>query len=361
MSRILRRPMFRGGPVNSRGTGITSNLGYNNGGRVGYGNGNVVLGKDLIANNIFTGKPQTQDYKERQEYFQQYKPKTLAEVRAEYENRLKEQEDNLLFSIGVDEQTPGSYGDKVAKDLKYFSDPEGGQKKFFQDADAEEKQKRKEAEEFGVILPNLLSKQLETPSPNRNQVRVAKELDEKDILEADQKKFAEMLGKKKARIQDASNMALGFAGRAFEDEATTKSALGKFFADEAKRPSEAAKVDQAAASLAINKYIKGEISKAEMEKLVMLNRAKTNLGDKAYISSALEKATSFSNGVKDGIQRNPERRGESIRFKDVTSDQMTKENFKPGPEDIGIIFIETDTQRAYSFNNNLQQVDIYSR
>jgi len=170
-----------------------------------------------------------------------------------------------------------------------------------------------------------------------------------------------MLGKKKARIQDASNMALGFAGRAFEDEATTKSALGKFFADEAKRPSEAAKVDQAAASLAINKYIKGEISKAEMEKLVMLNRAKTNLGDKAYISSALEKATSFSNGVKDGIQRNPERRGESIRFKDVTSDQMTKENFKPGPEDIGIIFIETDTQRAYSFNNNLQQVDIYSR
>ena len=28
MSRILRRPMFRGGPVDSRGTGITTNLGY---------------------------------------------------------------------------------------------------------------------------------------------------------------------------------------------------------------------------------------------------------------------------------------------------------------------------------------------
>ena len=36
MSRILRRPMFRGGPVDSRGTGITSGLGYENGGRVGY-------------------------------------------------------------------------------------------------------------------------------------------------------------------------------------------------------------------------------------------------------------------------------------------------------------------------------------
>ena len=36
MSRILRRPMFRGGRVDSRGTGITANLGYKSGGRVGY-------------------------------------------------------------------------------------------------------------------------------------------------------------------------------------------------------------------------------------------------------------------------------------------------------------------------------------
>ena len=28
MSRILRRPMFRGGRVDSRGTGIASGLGY---------------------------------------------------------------------------------------------------------------------------------------------------------------------------------------------------------------------------------------------------------------------------------------------------------------------------------------------
>jgi hypothetical protein len=34
MSNILRRPMFRGGPVDSRGTGITSGLGYANGGSI---------------------------------------------------------------------------------------------------------------------------------------------------------------------------------------------------------------------------------------------------------------------------------------------------------------------------------------
>ena len=45
MSRILRRPMFRGGPVDSRGTGITSGLGYENGGRVGYDNGGQILRK----------------------------------------------------------------------------------------------------------------------------------------------------------------------------------------------------------------------------------------------------------------------------------------------------------------------------
>ena len=36
MSRILRRPMFRGGRVDARGTGIASGLGYEKGGRVGY-------------------------------------------------------------------------------------------------------------------------------------------------------------------------------------------------------------------------------------------------------------------------------------------------------------------------------------
>ena len=39
MSRILRRPMFRGGKVSSYGTGIASGLGYNDGGRVEYANG----------------------------------------------------------------------------------------------------------------------------------------------------------------------------------------------------------------------------------------------------------------------------------------------------------------------------------
>ena len=40
MSRILRRPMFRGGPIDSRGTGITSGLA--DGGQIG---GGVIYGE----------------------------------------------------------------------------------------------------------------------------------------------------------------------------------------------------------------------------------------------------------------------------------------------------------------------------
>ena len=36
--------MFRGGKVDSRGTGITSGLGYENGGRVGLFNGGTTVG-----------------------------------------------------------------------------------------------------------------------------------------------------------------------------------------------------------------------------------------------------------------------------------------------------------------------------
>jgi hypothetical protein len=41
MSKILRRPMFRGGPVNSYGTGIASGLA--DGGRVGFRTGGSYL------------------------------------------------------------------------------------------------------------------------------------------------------------------------------------------------------------------------------------------------------------------------------------------------------------------------------
>jgi len=54
MSRVLRRPMFRGGYVDSEGTGITSGLmdNYNQGGRVGLKKGKGVF--DFISPEVVT-------------------------------------------------------------------------------------------------------------------------------------------------------------------------------------------------------------------------------------------------------------------------------------------------------------------
>ena len=98
-------------------------------------------------------------------------------------------------------------------------------------------------------------------------------------MKANQELFAKMLDKKGARIEDASNMALSFAGKAFEDEATVKSAFGKFFEEESKRPSSTRKIDQSAAALAINDYIAGKRSAEQTE--LFLEKLKLSQGSLA--------------------------------------------------------------------------------
>ena len=57
------------------------------------------------------------------------------------------------------------------------------------------------------------------------------------------KYFEEALGGgKKAKIQDASNMALSYAGKALKEGATVKSSFADFFDEESKRPSRSEKL-----------------------------------------------------------------------------------------------------------------------
>jgi hypothetical protein len=344
-------------------------LAYEDGGRVGF-NEKGFVGGDLLANpgkalglDIYSITPKSRDYVEKQKYYQSYKPKTDEEIEELYNQKMDGLRDDLTMSYGIDDYS--GYQKRIIEDIEDYSDPTAGKARFKQDLYNKDKAAIQDAVNYNVLIEDVINKQLKN---NNNTSTITgkgtggdETVDRKKIMEDNKELFAELLGGDKARGEDISNMLLSFAGKALRPEATVKGAFGEFFEEEAKRPSSKTKVDQAAAQLAINQYIKGEISRAELNKLIAMNNMKTNLGDRAYISNALEKATSFSNGVKDGIQRNPQRRGQSIRFKDVTSDQMSPENFKPGPEDIGIIFIETDTQRAYEFNNNLDRVEIYTR
>jgi len=365
MSRILRRPMFRGGRVDSRGTGITSGLSYAKGGSVDTPKRGFVDGPGGYSGLTFEQRQNIIDF--NKQGGAKYSEDLIRKRFNKYMDNLYTGDiPDVDIAYGM-QMVPDPSTKESAIAQTFQEDPKQAYTEFksglYDNINYAQKQKEESAiaKLAGLDMSKYGIPEEVPPPPAKKLPSGTGEPSSDDLLNIDKEKFAKLLGGDKARGEDISNMLLSFAGKALKPEATVKGAFGEFFEEEAKRPSSKTKVDQAAAQLAINKYIKGEISKAELAKLIAMNSMKTNLGDRAYIADQFKTSTSFSNAVKDGIQRNPQRRGQSIRFKEVNSDQMLPENFKPGPEDIGIIFIETDTQTAYEYDNNLQRVEIYSR
>jgi len=431
MSKVLRRPMFRGGRVNSRGTGITSGLdrpGLEGGGLPPTGNPrfiNLGGGQTPTTMNIGTksiyqrpiGPPRGGlgfgNFKNLRSRFgfpllaSQGRaamalglpslttagimgapflgPAAIAAMnmpKTDEALKVMKKADPSIFDEtaipGMTDETgtyiPGEYeqfveevedANKKGKEISFldtlFLDPETDTYPAIFGR-YEDIAKRRDAE---------LREQIENQTKDNNTKKVKtggtketggtggddpkKNIEES--LDIDKEKFAKLLGSDKARGQDIADMLLSFSSKALAPEADVKSAFAEFAADEVKRPSRLQKIEDNAAALAINKYIKGEIAKDELNKILALNKAKTDIGDAAYISDALQKSTGFVSGVKQGLQRS---RGGALEFVVTDSKSMTEENFKPGPEDIGKIFIEKDTKKVYEFNTNYQPVPIYS-
>jgi hypothetical protein len=159
-------------------------------------------------------------------------------------------------------------------------------------------------------------------------------------------------------------MLLSFSSKALAPEATVKSAFAEFAADEVKRPSRARKIEDSAAALAINKYIKGEISKQEAE--AFLNRAKVQSdlikerGEKSIGEYyAASQSPTFAGRVKDAaIAYFPTPpKFEVVESKDMKSVEEGGK-FKFSAEDIGVIFIETDTRESYTFDRGGNRVTV---
>jgi len=111
----------------------------------------------------------------------------------------------------------------------------------------------------------------------------------KEKIAENKKIFEEALGGgKKAKIQDASNMALSFAGKALKEGATVKSSFADFFDEESKRPSRSEKVSDAAGQAAIQAYLTGEQDYNTMMKQMKLIDYKT---DKAVESARSNQTT----------------------------------------------------------------------
>ena len=317
MSRILRRPMFRGGRVDSRGTGITSGLGYEKGGRVGlkYGGDTLFNAANQAKNFVSNIGPQLP--KGLSNLLYRAPLKTLfggiglgagvgtglglltdmivkaGDTPEAYAYRKQAQRDNPWMNMETDlviddEGNMTTQGAIVQDEInrldvgeKYGFMPRGGP-----EARLEEMGLTGKFDSSGDKIEEIIEEQITNNDKKdnyNNQFRKTDDTEEsteisKADLEERKELFADLLGSKKARGEDISNMLMSFAGKALKEGATTKSAFGEFFEEEAKKPSSKTKVDQAAAQLAINDYIAGKRTKEQTQALIAQLNLKAKLG-----------------------------------------------------------------------------------
>ena len=173
---------------------------------------------------------------------------------------------------------------------------------------------------------------------------------------------------KSARIGDASDYLLKFFEGSQKEGATVGSSAADVAAfatakDSKTERAKAAidKTNDTATVLAINDYIAGKRSKEEIQEYFAKIGAKARADAKSaaeYIQASDE--ISIAKKVKEGFQSYAGARNASVpSFKETTSVEM-KENFKFSPEDIGVIFIETDTNKAYTYDQQGNPIPVYS-
>ena len=400
MSRILRRPMFRGGRVDSRGTGIASGLSYQKGGRVGYKTGTIVTMPPKAANMIpegnilqralakiknFTSNPGVLT----NQYLRSLGPLASSgsalsigapigsgigaltdwatratDTPEAYAYRKQAQRDNPWMNMETDlviddEGNMTTQGAIVQDEINrldvgekpgFF--PQGGIKKWYKDRGLD---KIYDAD-TGEVLPKVLEDLSKTDKKDNynNQFRKTDDTEEStEISKADIEKnkelFAELLGGGKARGEDISNMLMSFAGKALKPEADVKTAFGEFFEEEAKRPSSKTKVDQAAAQLAINDYIAGKRSKEATENLLAKLKVQAKLGEADLYENIIKIAGPGSNptvaNLESALKVTEDTRGKPVtRIKKALKEDGTK-NYEIEEKDYDS-FIITETPKT---------------
>ena len=342
MSRILRRPMFRGGRVDSRGTGITSGLGYKQGGSVqarpGYFRGALVkgglrYGKQGIdyLRNLLRGKPSTSkelvpsgykfgddfvgDFRRNLGVTGKFRDLPGVNTIANYVAKNPKKSLTGLGLFGLSD-APGAISDYLSEeDTQRMLLPGVLERAILGEKNVEDEKNDLASTINNLAAGNdLLNQDKNLKDKKKDPVNMEEQID------IDTETFAKALGKDKAMIQDASDMALTFAGEAFKDDATVKSALGKFFEKEAGRKSRGTTIQDNAAALAINKYIKGEISRAEMNKLIELNRIK--IADNIAMNKA---ALTFDDALAAGVKQNIGSSRKSIAVIDYAVNTILKD------------------------------------
>ena len=350
MSRILRRPMFRGGRVDSRGTGITSGLA--DGGRVGYNQAGFVAPLYSASGPIKSGAqirseapgifglkfktpflsmktPETRFGSEGKIDFGQ-SPGDFASQLAEgtaYRDYLESKSEPEKFETEVSETGDVKFkldekGEKIPIEKEDLSLKETIEKKRIEGITAKDTQGDQDEITKGVILPgtNVLEERAGSKVIKKGkgleEVKTGTESDldklgknTEESTELTVKDYIKMLGGDKAKRRDLSDM-LASASAAFLGTGSVKEGLAQFMAQQAASgPSRLEKIEQAAATLDIKDKIASKRAKEALSQTLAAKafgidyaidaqKAAENVKDMSFIDAAKYVAKDVYKGNK---------------------------------------------------------------
>jgi len=380
MSRILRRPMFRGGQViDSRGTGITSGL--MDGGRVGLANGgDTVTGGKIVKQNqpSFFGLRFNEPFLS----IKSPTPVNLTPTKDKVEEVVEEAEtdDRGFLQKFYDALNPSK--ETVLKRLQDVEDKSTTFDEKMENIGVITNRRKQEIADkakkdaaAGVVDTGDLGVEAENEAAlaaaNKGALGDAEqkvELSAQDLIRENAELFKELLNEgqkediKKARISDASDYLLKFFEGTQKEGATVGSAAANVAGFATSKPSatervkEAAKkTDQTAVALAINDYVAGKRSKEQIKEALALQSAKLKLaegtlGDKILKAKGSGPVTVTV--IRDVLRSEPEYAGKSIEEFNSKDKDFTGLKYAAGDEDK--IFIDTITKETFIYDPSIK-------
>ena len=399
MSKILRRPMFRGGAVDSRGTGITSGLGYEAGGRVGFDNG----GSPFLRTPISMSGGQIVEAQKKKPFlnFDTLNDLNYTAGLSEAYKKTEPLKNIQLTDTSVEKEKIPT-GDIFSNITDYdevdtssvFEGYESWEDvpvsiKNITSKNMFENEKQKEAKVTSDIQSNINAEGfLPTPGPEKGVVEVddkggvkltggttgnteqKTELSARDLVRENAELFKEFLNEgnekklKSARIDDASDYLLKFFEGSQKEGATVGSSAADVAAFATKGPSKTErakagidKTNDTATVLAINDYIAGKRSKEQIEAMM----AKSDIGFAQAIALA-----DYKKGKENFFDNLKENRGKGMGASEATiftvqetfgkaPTVLTEANIKQ--ENFGLLNEENVGEYFVYPNGNVSKID----
>ena len=325
------RPLFGG--LGGGAKLMTGGLGLFGAGALG----GIGIGKGLDAITRATDSPEAYQFRKdairaNPFLFDETSTDEFIEFSEELSKKQKEGEAPGLY--------PGGY-DKFLKDKGYVKDEDGRVVKK-----EEEKEIVEKVEEVPTDTPEIEVKD----SKKEESLNVGAD------LKKTQKLFEELLGMDKARRRDVGDM-LGRASAAFLGAPSVSEGLADFMRTEsATGPGRGEKIGQTAAALAINDYIAGKKSKADLEKLLAAEKFRTD-----YKLSALKEGLSFDDKLLAAADKEGKSKKSISVIQSVVDDTFGEGAFKgPLPKDvnqleIGAVYVGDSEDKSYKIVYQVNQ------